>query len=173
MAIVQIGIGPHAHAGLGTKMIHKNDLRNLIISTLKSVGLHSDDATELLMGTSAQETHLGQMGLVQRGGGPALGIFQCERTTERWLWDFLSRRADLCERIISTSGVSGPSELHLRGNLVYQILMARVKYLTYPEPLPDSKDILGMARYWKKYYNSILGRGKVREFVKNYNRFVR
>ena len=60
--------------------MNKVTLRNLITSVLKELNLHSDNAVNLLMGTAAQESHLGKY-RKQIGGGPALGIFQMEPAT--------------------------------------------------------------------------------------------
>jgi hypothetical protein len=159
-------------AGVETMPIHKHDLRNLIIETLRGIDLYSPSAVELLMGTAAQETHLGHAGLVQRGGGPARGIFQMEPITEKDLWDrIIKKRPGLESKIIKVCRVNGPSELHMVGNLVYQIIMARIKYWIVPKRLPNSSDLNGLAKYWKDYYNTYLGKGKSEEFIRNYKKY--
>jgi hypothetical protein len=55
-------------------------------------------------------------------------------------------------------------------NLYYATLMARAKYLTKPEPLPNHHDALGMAEYYKEHYNTYLGAttvDKAREVFKD------
>jgi len=39
--------------------------------------------------------------------------------------------------------------------------------------LPNAEDIEGLAHYWKKYYNTVYGSGKVEEFVNNYKKYVK
>jgi hypothetical protein len=63
--------------------IDANQLRHYVVRpTLRRLGLWSKSAENLLMGTAAQESHLGTY-LHQVGGGPAKGIFQMEPATER------------------------------------------------------------------------------------------
>jgi hypothetical protein len=47
--------------------------------------------------------------------------------------------------------------------------MARLVYLRAPSPLPQDDDIEALAAYWKKYYNTDLGAGKVQDFIKHYS----
>jgi len=42
-------------------------------------------------------------------------------------------------------------------------LMARLHYLRIPKPIPDS--ISDQAKYWKKYYNTSLGKGTVEGYL--------
>ena len=57
-------------------------------------------------------------------------------------------------------------------NLAYATAMARVKYYRDSEPLPDASDIPALAAYWKRVFNTPLGKGTEEEFINNYNRFV-
>lgn len=61
----------------------KKQLRELVTHVLKKYDLYSADAVELLMLTAATESNLGCY-IKQVGGGPALGIFQCEPNTYDW-----------------------------------------------------------------------------------------
>ena len=51
----------------------------------------------------------------------------------------------------------------LETNIAAQIAMCRLHYRRIPKPLPSS--IEGQAKYWKKYYNSMAGRGTVEDFL--------
>jgi hypothetical protein len=151
-------------------MIDKNQLRTLIKGILVNFDLHSGDAVNLLMGTAAQESHLGTY-IMQQGGGPALGIFQMEPATEIDIWaNYISGQPRLKEKIPEILGRKYPNVFALKTDLAYQIIMARIHYLRQAEPLPS--DALGMARYWKKYYNTPKGKGTVEEFLLNYSRLV-
>jgi hypothetical protein len=35
-----------------------------------------------------------------------------------------------------------------------------------------ANDIAGMARYWKRYYNTVHGKGTEAEFIKNYEELI-
>lgn len=64
------------------------------------------------------------------------------------------------------------SKVNLIGNLYYQCAIARCKYLMSPEPLPAHDDVEGMAKYWKKWYNSEDGKGTAQGFIEKYNKYV-
>ena len=50
--------------------------------------------------------------------------------------------------------------------------MARIHYLRVPEALPAADDVVGLAAYWKRYYNTELGAGTVEKFVESYQRIL-
>lgn len=145
--------------------IDAKQLRELIIRpTLKEMGMWSESAENLLMGTAAQESMMGRY-IKQRGKGPALGIYQCEPATHddvvRWsrakgLLDFDSCRPD-----------------RLVHDLKYATMIARLHYYRVPKALPAADDIDGLSNYWKTYYNTRLGKGKSEEFVRNYENYVK
>lgn len=148
--------------------INKDQLRQLIAETLKNADLYSDDAVELLMGTSAQESHLGSY--IHQINGPALGIFQMEPATAHDIWtNYLKYKPGLVG-VVKTVMTGNPNEL--AWNLKYAILMARIHYLRVKAGLPDSSNVHAMALYWKQYYNTPLGRGTAEEFAKNYARYA-
>ena len=57
----------------------KNDIKKIIDSTLEFLELGSEDAASLIFATGMAES--GYRCLIQKGGGPALGFFQCEPAT--------------------------------------------------------------------------------------------
>lgn len=149
-------------------------LRRLITDVLKSVNLYSMDAVELLMLTSAQESHCGTY--IEQINGPALGIFQMEPGTEWDVWfNVLKYKKKLKKKVnsflIQHEYNSRLHNLNLRANLPYQIIMARMLYLRFSEPLPIHTDVLGMAKYYKKYWNTELGKATVQEAVNNYLKY--
>lgn len=142
-------------------------LRELIIEpTLKEIGLYSEQAVKLLLGTAAQESHMGKY-IMQVGGGPAMGIYQMEPATHDDIWDnYLKYKGELAEKIGRLSPECEASDMiH---NLKYATAMARLQYYRFPESLPDSQE--GMAALWKKRYNTPLGAGTEQEFLHNYER---
>jgi hypothetical protein len=129
-----------------------------------------EDAVELLMLTAAQESLCGEY-IRQEGGGPALGIYQMEPITYLSLWnDFIAYREDLKD--ILSYGFPGIDHnnyrLHMMGNLVYQTVIARIKYLWAPEALPDPSNPRSIGKYYKKYWNTYKGKATVEEAVRNY-----
>jgi len=148
--------------------IYKDQLRELISDTLNEIDLYSEDAVNLLMGTAAQESHLGTY-LRQLKSGPALGIFQMEPNT---YWDiclnYLEYKPELYAKLKKVCGKLDPD--HLVWNLKLAICMTRIHYLRVPKPLPT--DLSGYANYWKDHYNTYLGAGTTEEFIHNYKKYV-
>ena len=149
-------------------------LRELIRETLESVGLYSRSAEELLILTAAAESNMGEY--IKQVNGPARGIFQIEPATfrdimERWL---PTRSKEFRERVAAFEstfiGMRSPDTLVY--NLKYSILVARLFYLRFPEPLPRHDDLMGLASLWKRRYNTHLGAGTVAGAMKKYERYV-
>jgi hypothetical protein len=150
----------------------KKQFQDLIERVIRDLNMHSRAAVHLLLGTAAQESGFGTY-LRQVGGGPALGVFQMEPATERDIWQhWLDFREDLAFEVWATSGVSCSNFRALESNIAYQIAMARIHYRRVKEPLPPHNDISGLARYWKRHYNTPEGKGAEKEFVENYKKYV-
>lgn len=146
-------------------------MKELITSVLKELNLYSGDAVNLLMGTAAQESHLGKY-RKQLGGGPALGIFQMEPATFNDIVNnYLRYKPELASRIERVARISRFKAEDIENNDLLAICMARVHYLRVKEAIPS--DLEGWARYWKRYYNTPLGKGTEEEFIANYKRLVR
>lgn len=140
--------------------------RNTIIQpALISIGLWSEAAGELLLGTALKES-----GLVHRaqiGGGPALGLFQMEPATHDDIWDnYLKYHQNLGNLITSLKTTPSSNSLsELKLNDRYAAGMARIHYRRSPTALPASGNLQSMAGYWKRYYNTPLGLGTVQQYV--------
>ena len=141
----------------------------IIRPTLKTLGLWSAAAEELLLGTALQESGLTHR--VQLGGGPARGLFQMEPATHNDIWNnylkYHKTLATLVKNLKSTATADGV--LELRNNDRYAAAMARVHYKRAPAPLPPVGDIQAMAAYWKRYYNTIHGAGTVAQYLHSWN----
>jgi hypothetical protein len=137
---------------------------------------YSTAAENLLLGTMAQESRMG-MYVKQLGGGPALGIYQCEPATHADLWqNFIMQRPALNNMLLMLSlsrTMIIPNVEDLIYSLKYATAICRVHYWRVREGLPRHDDVVGMGGYWKAYYNSYLGKGTVTEFVTSYARYVR
>lgn len=151
--------------------INTNQLRTYIINpALEGVGLYSAAASRLLLGTCAQESAMGTY--LHQMNGPALGIYQMEPNTHDDIWhNYIDYRTELSDEIQDLVGVIPHPDLMIH-NLKYATIMARLHYYRVAEPLPDKDDVEGLAKYWKKYYNTEMGRGTTREFITNYERYV-
>ena len=137
----------------------------IIDPTLKQSGLYSPEASDLLLGTALVESNLDY--LKQIGGGPALGYFQMEPATFDDIFFRYLGRDDKKELMYMVNmflvrqhegAVLTHPVTQLMTNLPLAVLMARIRYLMVPEPIPESVD--GQAAYWKKHYNTVLGAGE-------------
>jgi len=144
-------------------------LRSLIRQVLSPCGLYSEAAEELLIMTAAAESLGGQF--IYQVGGPAVGIFQMEPNTHDDIWEnYLKYKPALAsETDFWTHSKDSEALVY---NLAYAILMARIHYLRVAEPLPPATDIDGLAYYWKKYYNTYLGKGTVRGAKEKYLDYI-
>ena len=188
MAVLLLGLFWVGGLGIGSMTVlqksqkepvmDKDQLRSLIQVVLMNIGLHSEAAEDLIIGTFAQESHLGKY-IRQIGRGPALGVGQMEPRTHDDIWrNYLKYKTiytwfkDMKEAyVVMSDGASIPDSEQLEWNLAYMICMTRVHYLRVSERLPEEGDLPGYARYWKRYYNSYLGAGTPEEFLSNWSRF--
>jgi hypothetical protein len=148
-------------------------LRHVIVPTLGYLRLDSPEARALLLRTASQESGCGQW-LKQRDGGPAVGIYQMEPATHHDLLEHLNEtRVYQARNLLLRAGgkyTGMTDDESMAGNLYYATAMCRLQYWRFPEPLPRVEDVEGQARYWKKYYNTIKGKGTVSEFIENAER---
>ena len=157
--------------------MNPKQLKDLIARVLKSMGHYSREAVDLLMVTAAQESHCGHY--IRQIGGPALGIFQMEPETLLDIYEnYLPRKPQLARKLSESRTYD--RELDLEGNLLYQIVAARVHFLRVPKAIPkrewfeaEHAYVSALAGYWKQYWNTLAGKGSVKEAVQNYNIYVR
>lgn len=144
---------------------HKQFQNDILVPALKGAGLWQLNAERLVFGTALIES--GLRAVRQYNGGPALGLCQMEPATYHDHWEWLGSRPALAERIVSAAGMwahhAQPEEMIW--NMAYSVLMCRVHYLRRPEPLPHADDIGGLAEYWKRWYNTPLGKGSPQKFA--------
>lgn len=153
--------------------INKSQLKEYIIRpALDSIDMWSPNAEALLLGTAATESKLGHY--VHQVSGPALGIYQMEPITYYDIYEnYITYNSELMKKLLDIRGYfEFPEPISLIHDLKLATIMARLHYSRHPEPLPDSKDIEGLADYWKKYYNTEKGKGTVSKFIEDFNTFV-
>ena len=138
---------------------------------LVHLGLHSAAAENLLVGTALHESG-GLRWLRQLGGGPAFGVYQIEPSTHDDIWrNYLQFRPRLNERVARLAANEPTRPEQLITNLAYATAIARVHYLRVPAPLPDAGDLGGLARYWKRHFNTPKGAGTAAAFIDTYRHF--
>ena len=62
--------------------------------------------------------------------------------------------------------------IELVWDLRLAIIMCRLRYLPDSKPIPAADDLPGLARYYKRIYNTHLGAATPEQFVDNYKRYV-
>lgn len=141
------------------------DLLDMIIKpTLYDLGMDSEEAETLMLGTALAESGGHAITQVE---GPALGLWQMEPRTHNDIHEnYIRYRPSLYVRLKAAAQYGGalpPVPEVMTWNARYACAMARIHYRRFQEPLPLT--IEEMAEYWKKYYNSPVGRGTVEHFI--------
>lgn len=156
-----------------------DELREYVIEpTLQHSGSWSEAAENLLMATAAQASGLGFHLLNKRGRG--FGIFQISANCHLDIWDhYLVNDPELASHV---RGLASQHEFlshphaELATNLSYSTALAWMVYQRCEEPLPEAKDIEGMAEYWAKHWGKPQSRhhrhAKKEEFIGNYQKYV-
>lgn len=155
----------------------RDDVINKIFDSIFTTS--KEEYTNLLLGTCAVESDFGsarrQHGVKNKFVG-GYGIFQVEPATHDYLIDqYLLKKPELRKIVLSFYNKELSKYDNLQQNDLYLASIAYVKYLScknlfqFPE---DPNNIEALAKIWKKYYNTILGKGKEEEFVKKYRKYV-
>jgi hypothetical protein len=139
-------------------MFDRYQFRDLIIRTLTEMGIPSRSATELLMGTCAQESQFGTF--FRQIHGPALGCMQIESDTFDWLRQKYYPKYSIVTRMWFEC---------LEWDIRSSIIMARLKYLSCPGAIPTTLE--GQAAYWNRYYNANPVFGTDEEYIANYKKY--
>jgi hypothetical protein len=146
-----------------TVSYHPAQFRALVTKVLIDFDpeLSSPAAINLLLGTAAQESRFGRY--LRQLKGPAVGAFQMEPATFDWLrLTFGFKYIELKKRKAE----------EMEWDLRLATIMARLRYRADKAPLPDSDDVPGLSAYYKRVYNTPLGKATVDEFTENYARYV-
>lgn len=141
--------------------LDKRQFRRLISWTLSEIKMHSPAAVNLLEGVAAVES---RRTYIRQISGPALGLFQIEPATYRWLKRKYRARIPY---------IFGVPVHNLEWDIKLGIIIARLRFRVVKEALPNAWDIPALGRYWKKYYNTVHGAGTVRKFTRAYRELVR
>lgn len=126
-------------------------------------------ALELLIETAAQETWIGTVP-DKTPYGAGTGLCQFDHIG---FVDVVKRCRSRWKRKIKDAfnvDIDKVSYVELEHSPFLSLLFCRLKYLLVREAIPSTVE--GRAHYWKKYYNSRLGKGKPEEYVRNAARFV-
>ena len=146
----------------------KKQIREIIDWSLKEMGLHSEDAVDLVYKTGNAET--GYRHLKQMGGGPAIGFWQVEPATLIDIMNnYVKYRPELEKRLKSLGFSESDMETRVMSNIALQAVFCRLKYKRDKYALPKFNDLKGQAEYWKRVYNTHLGKGTIKHFMEANN----
>lgn len=138
-------------------------LREAIIKVLTKFNMKvTNNIVNMLVGTACVESDCGKF--IKQVKGPACGIFQIEPNTAKDIINnYINYRKNLKDIHNKLYNIYLTLEENLCYNLAYSIFMCRVFYLRIKEPIPESVE--DQAKYWKKYYNTYLGKGTEQLYI--------
>jgi hypothetical protein len=153
--------------------VNHKQIRDLIDSTLKTMRMYSEDASELVFLTGLVESKYEY--IKQLGTGPARSFWQVEPFTAKdSIENYLFFRKKKLDRIADAMSMdSGKVALMsmndldqaLWTNIATGIVFCRLKYWRVPHKIPNT--VKGKAKYWKKWYNTEGGAGTVEHFLES------
>ena len=142
----------------------KKSIKRIIKLALQHLDLDSEDARSLIYRTGEAES--GYKTLLQYGSGPALGFFQMEPNTALDIWDnYVMYRPKYRDKLYALGFDEGALGFCLLSNLGLQAALCRLHYRRVPSALPKADNLTAQAKYWKKYYNTHLGKGTIKHFM--------
>ena len=153
--------------------------RSLIKRVITRMGMYSEEAEDLVLGTGLYESQYRY--IRQIGSGIAKSFWQVEvATAQDNIKSYLKYRQSKARMCASAAMVPlkftmiGTSDDEigdmLESNIAYGIMHCRLKYWRVPKKVP--KDLEGQAHYYKKYYNSAQGKASEEEYIEQYKDFI-
>lgn len=176
-------------------MFDHQQFRELIIRPVLNALEDKDakDSEEILIATMAYESKGGTY--LKQEHGPALGPYQMEPKTyigtmihiyeNKFLRDNMLKLFGIklmpqfkIDNINSDLSIMHSSILEEMANVMiwdlkYATAMARMFYMQHQEPLPPADDIEKIWEYYKKYWNTELGKARKEHFIEDYNIFTK
>lgn len=126
--------------------------------------LPSTNALSLLLETAAQETRLGTY-RDPTPYGAGTGLCQFDRIG---FDDVKERTSGAWRTLIKVAfdiDIKAVEYRELEESPLLNFIFCRLKYRLVPEAIPSTVE--GRAAYWKRYYNTVAGKGTVEEYIAN------
>ena len=140
--------------------------REMVKASLAYYQLPDTEPTiKLLCMTAAHES--GQFRYCRQVKGPAQGLFQMEPATYKDVMDYIRKRTERFEILAEKTGA--PSHLMIFDPM-FGCAMARVHYLRVPQAIPGTNNLMGLADYCKKYWNTFRGKATPGDYYKAFLR---
>jgi hypothetical protein len=97
-----------------------------------------------------------------------------EELTYNEVWaSYLSSHSHLAYKILQATYMSTkPPFPMLMHNIYYATLIARINYMRFKDPIPPADDLTGIAEYYKKFWNTSLGKATPQGAIENYHKFI-
>ncbi len=149
--------------------MNSKQLFDAILDTLEFCGMTcSSNVVNMILETACVESNCGEY--IKQLKGPACGIFQIEpETAKDMLQHFIRYKPKLFKNYTKLLNPNLTLEQNLQTNLMFQIFMCIVYYLRFEQIIPNTVE--GRAKYWKKYYNTALGKGTVEKYIKAVDKY--
>ena len=140
-----------------------NSIKEIVEGTLYKLNMYSDDALSLIMRTGWAES--GYRALRQYKG-PAIGFWQVELDTVKDTLDnYVAYRPHIKEILLGLGLDEDDLEFSVLSSIALQAAFCRLKYRRDSKPIPSWDDMEGQAKYWKRVYNTELGKGTEKHFI--------
>lgn len=151
-------------------LIYERHLYDFVLEVCKVLGHGSNNTADILiLGTIAQETHLGSYkDPTPTSAGQSIAQFD-----EMPFYDVRDRTSEKTRQLCIDAWGIDIKQLRWEDiwyNPFLAVLFVRLKYRLIPDAIPE--DNQGMAEYYKKWYNSYEGKATPEEYLENYDRFV-
>jgi hypothetical protein len=127
---------------------------------------NEDQAFELLVGTACAETGLATTRDRLAGQGVGLCQFDMIGFDDAYKRGFLDR-PDIARLLLDEFDIKQIRIDQLEFSTLLSLIMCRLKYRLVQEVLPQCGDIEGQAAYWKKYYNTYVGKGTEKHYIES------
>ena len=143
--------------------MNSKQLFDTILDTLEYCGMTcSDNVVNMIIETACVESNCGEY--IKQLKGPACSIFQIEPNTAKdIIQNYIVKNKPRLQNFNRLYNANLTLEQNLCTNLMFAIFMCRCFYLRIKEPIPSTVEL--RAKYWKKYYNTNLGKGTVEKYI--------
>ena len=141
------------------------EIKEIVEETLYTLDMYSDDALTLIMRTGwAESGYRALKGATS--GNPALGFWQVEPFTAKDTLDnYVKFRPRIKESLMFLGLNEEKLEFSLLSNIAIQVAFCRLKYRRDKQSITSWDNIEAQAQYWKRVYNSELGKGTIKHFL--------
>ena len=149
--------------------MNSKQLFDTILDTLEYCGMTcSDNVVNMIIETACVESNCGEY--IKQIKGPACSIFQIEPNTAKdIIQNYIVKNKPRLQNFNRLYNANLTLEQNLCTNLMFAIFMCRCFYLRIKEPIPSTVEL--RAKYWKKYYNTNLGKGTVEKYIKAVDKY--